>query len=188
LFEGDLKVVTKSYQAVLNANLAIKVAAVATLIAVWGCGSPVETSNGEKFLLAAEPGGAVDVLALRADAKDQDEVVVIGRIGGRRDPWIKGTAAFPIVDRSAKACSEIEGDTCPTPWDYCCEPNLADKTVLVMFTDETGKPIKEDARELLSVKELQTVVVKGKAKRDKEGNLTVLASQLRVRPDQQAKE
>ena len=180
--------VTKFFQALLKTNVAIAGIAVIGLIAVWGCGSRVETNNGEKYLLAAEPSGAVAVVALRADAKDQDDVVVIGRIGGRRDPWIKGTAAFPIVDRSAKACNEIEGDTCPTPWDYCCEPNLADKTVLVMFADESGKPIKEDPRELLSVKELQTVVVKGKAKRDKEGNLTVLASQLHVRPLQQAKE
>jgi hypothetical protein len=180
--------VIRFYQAFPKANLAMKGIAIVTLIAVWGCGSRVETSNGEEFLLATEPAGAVDVLALRADVKDQDEVVVIGRIGGRRDPWIKGTAAFPIVDRSAKACNEIEGDTCPTPWDYCCETNLADKTVLVMFTDETGNPVKEDARKLLNVKELETVVVKGKAKRDQEGNVTVLASHLHVRPDQQAKE
>jgi hypothetical protein len=160
----------------------------ATLLAVWGCGSAVENGYGQKYLLASEPSGAMDVVAVRADAKDQDEVVVIGRIGGRRDPWIKGTAAFPIVDRSAKACNEIEGDTCPTPWDYCCEANLPDKTVLVMLVDESGKTIKQDARQLLNVKELQTVVVKGKAKRDKEGNITVLASKLHVRPEHQAQE
>jgi hypothetical protein len=39
-----------------------------------------------------------------------------------------------------------------------------------------------DARELLGVKELQTVVVKGKAKRDEQGNLTVLASGVYPRP------
>jgi hypothetical protein len=160
----------------------------ASSLAVLGCGSATETSKSNKFLLPAEPGGAVDVLALRADAKDQQDIVVVGRIGGRVDPWVKGTAAFPIVDRSLRACNQIEGDTCETPWDYCCEPNLADATVLVKFVDEAGKTIKEDPRELLNVKELQTVVVKGKAQRDKDGNVTVLASQLHVRPDQEVKE
>ncbi|MDP6554629.1 MAG: hypothetical protein QGF59_06925 [Pirellulaceae bacterium] len=36
--------------------------------------------------------------------------------------------------------------------------------------------MKADARELLKVKELSTVVVKGKAQRDDAGNLTVVAS------------
>ena len=95
------------------------------------------------FLLDEEPQGAVDVLAFRKDAKDQQDVVVVGRIGGRVNPWIKGTAAFPIVDRSLKPCNEIEGDTCATPWDYCCEAELPQATVLVMFVDETGKPSKQ---------------------------------------------
>jgi hypothetical protein len=43
----------------------------------------------------------------------------------RRDPnrprWIEGRAAFSLVDQSLKACSDVEGDDCPVPWDYCCE-------------------------------------------------------------------
>jgi hypothetical protein len=39
-----------------------------------------------------------------------------------------------------------------------------------------------DARRLLDVKELQTVVIKGRTKRDEAGNLTVIASSLYVRP------
>ena len=40
--------------------------------------------------------------------------------------------------------------------------------------------MKKDARELLKVKELSTVVIKGKAKRDADGNLTVLANGVYV--------
>jgi hypothetical protein len=176
------------YQNQLRSTLSLGIVLAASSLIILGCGSATETSKSNEFLLSADPGGAVDVLALRADAKDQQDVVVVGRIGGRPDPWIKGTAAFPIVDRSLRACNQIEGDTCETPWDYCCEPNLADATVLVKFVDETGKTMKEDPRELLHVKELQTVVVTGKAQRDKDGNLTVLASKLHVRPEQGAKE
>ena len=41
--------------------------------------------------------------------------------------------------------------------------------------------VKEDARKLLDVKELSTVVVQGKAQRDDAGNLTVLATGVYVK-------
>jgi hypothetical protein len=134
-------------------------------------------------MLKDEPKGAADVLAIRKDAKDQQDVVVVGRIGGRVNPWVKGSAVFSIVDRSLKPCNEIPGDTCQTPWDYCCEADLPKATVLVMVMDEHGKILKTDARELLGVKELDTIVIRGKAKRDKAGNISILASKMFVAPD-----
>jgi hypothetical protein len=136
-----------------------------------------------KYLLKEEPEEPADVIAFRKEAKDKKDAVVIGRIGGRSNPWVKNAAAFSIVDRSLKPCNEREGDSCTKPWDYCCESDLPKATVLVMMVDENGKVVREDARKLLSVKELQTVVVQGKAKRDKAGNVTVLASKLYVRSD-----
>jgi hypothetical protein len=47
---------------------------------------------------------------------------------------------------------------------------------LIKIVDENGSLVKTNAQELLDVKELSTVVVKGTAKRDDAGNLTVLAS------------
>ncbi len=132
------------------------------------------------YKLAEAPKAASDVIALRNDAKDKQDVVVVGRIGGRVNPWIKGMAAFSIVDRSLKACNEIEGDTCKTPWDYCCEADLGKATVLVTFVDDSGKIVKQDARELLGVKELDTLTIVGKAKRDPSGNITILASKAYV--------
>jgi len=41
--------------------------------------------------------------------------------------------------------------------------------------------VKADARKLLNVRELSTVVVAGKAQRDDAGNLTVLASGVFVK-------
>jgi hypothetical protein len=167
-------------------------AIVAGLLAIAICFGFLTVKVGavtkSELLLEKEPKGAVDVLALRKDVKDKQDVVVIGRIGGRKNPWVKGAAVFPIVDRSLKPCNEIEGDTCPTPWDYCCAVNVPKATVLVMFVDEKGKVVKKDPRELLHVKELQTVVVQGKAKRDKAGNVTILASKVHIRNDEEAKE
>ena len=138
--------------------------------------------DGSKFILDSEPEEADDVIAVREAASDGDEVVIVGRIGGSANPWIDGRAAFSIVDGSLKACSDIPGDLCEKPWDYCCEtPNLPGATALVKFVDEDGELVKSDAKQLLNVKELSTVVVKGKAQRDDDGNLTILADSLYVK-------
>jgi hypothetical protein len=132
-------------------------------------------------LLVSEPAGASDVIAVRQQASDGDEVVVVGRIGGSENPWIEGRAAFSIVDNSLKACSDIEGDGCPMPWDYCCETSrLADASALVKVVDSEGNLIAGDAKQLLGVRELSTVVAQGTAQRDEVGNLTILASAIYV--------
>ena len=144
-----------------------------------------ETSKSEtttEVLLTSEPAGAKEVIQARKSAKDDEEVVLVGRIGGSENPWIEGRAAFSIVDNSLKACSDIPGDGCDKPWDYCCETDkLPTAMALIKVVDEEGKLINADARKLLNLKELQTVVVKGKAKRDDAGNLTVFASGIFVR-------
>lgn len=129
-----------------------------------------------------EPQVATSVIKVRENASDGDEVVIVGRIGGSENPWIESRAAFSIVDGSLKACSDIEGDNCPQPWDYCCETSkLPNATALVKIIDEGGSLVTTDARELLGVKELSTVIVKGKAKRDDAGNLTVLANSVYIK-------
>ncbi|HUG19196.1 MAG TPA: hypothetical protein VMM56_09480 [Planctomycetaceae bacterium] len=141
---------------------------------------PERSTDG--VLLSEEPAGAKTVIEVRETSKDQDEVVIVGRIGGSRKPFAEGRAAFTIVDQSLKACSDIPGDNCETPWDYCCETsNLPGAQALVKFVDADGNLIAENAKQWLKLKELQTVVVKGKAQRE-EGNLTVLATSLYVKP------
>jgi hypothetical protein len=51
----------------------------------------------------------------------------------------------------------------------------------VKVVGDDGRPVPTDARQLLGIKELQTVVVHGRAKRDDAGNLTVLADGVYVR-------
>ncbi len=137
--------------------------------------------EGKGYLLSTEPAGAADVIAVRQTSKDGDDVVLAGRIGGSENPWIEGNAAFTIVDLSLKACIG-EDENCPTPWDYCCSTDkLPTSTALITVVDGEGKMLKQDARKLMGLKELQTVVVQGKASRDEAGNLTVMASSLYVR-------
>jgi len=82
-------------------------------------GSSASNIDGSKFLLAGEPSGSADVIKVREVAKDSDEVVIVGRIGGSENPWVDGRAAFSIVDLSLKSCTECGSDGCLKPWDYC---------------------------------------------------------------------
>ena len=120
---------------------------------------------------------------MRADAQDGDKVVVVGRIGGDVNPWVKGRAAFSLVDNSIRACSDIPGDSCPTPWDYCCE---TDKLKTGKDSGEGssmtgGQLIASDARELLGVGELDTLVVEGTVQKGEDGNAVLLATGVYVK-------
>jgi hypothetical protein len=105
----------------MKVSVWIGTAAVLTAVLLVGCGQ--DKSNGQmdgsKYLLSQEPEGATGVSEVRADAKDKDEVVVVGRIGGMENPWVEDLAAFSIVDLALKPCNEIGDDACPKPWDYC---------------------------------------------------------------------
>jgi hypothetical protein len=174
---------TNMNRQLLNTVLATMVAAFAVQ---FGIATPTRAADSRSqvdakaYLLEKAPQRAAEVAATRKDATDQQDVVVVGRVGGRKSPWVKNAAAFSIVDRSLKACSERPGDTCSTPWDFCCEADLPKSTLLVLVQDADGRIIKKDARELLGLKELDTVFVQGKAKRDKTGNVSILASKFYI--------
>ena len=99
---------------------------VAGLLVLPGCSQESSTTtsqasnsasavDGSKYLLNSEPEDVKGVIKVREEAKDQDDVVIVGRIGGSENPWVEGRAAFSIVDPSLKPCEE----GCPKPWDYC---------------------------------------------------------------------
>jgi len=134
------------------------------------------------MLLHEQPADAKPVGDVRESAEDGVDVTILGRIGGGANPWVDGRAAFTIVDPKVAPCHPSEG--CPTPWDYCCSTDqLPKNSAMIKIVDTAGGTVEQDARQLLGVKELQTVVVKGKAKRDEAGNLTVLANGVFIVPE-----
>ena len=161
----------------------------ALAFAVSGCSESADiavttqpSAAGAAYLAKVEPADAKGVGEARKAIEDGDEVTLVGRIGGGAQPFVNGLAAFTIVDPAVPHCSADEG--CPTPWDYCCETDqLPANTATVKLVGNDGKPVMQDARQLLGVKELTVVVVRGKAKRDDAGNLTVLADEVFVRPE-----
>ena len=154
-----------------------------------GCGSsPVVQESDTKigsgdsqYLADVEPEGALPVGEARKSVMDAQAVTLVGVIGGSSEPFVDGLAAFTIVDAKVPYCSADEG--CPTPWDYCCtQDQVKGNIATVKIVDDAGKPVAADARKLLNVNELSTVVVQGTARRDDQGNLTVAASKVFVRP------
>jgi hypothetical protein len=125
------------------------------------------------------PAGAQDVGEIWQEAKPGQEVVVRGVVGGSRKPFVEGLAAFTLVDPALKSCV---GDDmgCQTPWDYCCvDPQtIAHNSVTVEFR-EGGRPLAASPRGFHGLDHLKTVVVRGVAERDPQGNVTIVAAGVR---------
>ena len=165
----------------------------AILAGVSGCGRPTSGATDpsseapaidkSKYVLTEEPDGAVGVIIAREDANDQDDIVLVGRIGGRKNPWIEGRTAFMVIDASMTVVADGQesgsGQLC---MDDCCASLRAECTTLVKSVDDQGKPLEIDTRELLDAKENDMVVVKGKVHRDDEqGTFTIVASGIYIR-------
>ncbi len=157
-----------------------------------GCGSASDTTlpvtstavnvDASQFQLTEEPDGAVGVIAARESAEDGAPIVLVGRVGGSANPWIKGRAAFTLLDASMSVVAEgedsAEGEICTGD---CCALERQNCTTLVKVVDSKGKLVAVDSRELLGLKESDMVVVKGTAQKDKTGNFVMLASGVFVR-------
>ena len=156
---------------------------------ILGCGQQpsstmLTTSDNEvaidknKYLLKTEPEDVVGVITLREEAKDQDPVVLVGRIGGRRNPWIKGRCAFTVIDASMSVVADgQESGQDQVCLDDCCASLRTTCTLLVKIVDENGNPLAIDTRKLFDVKENDMVVVKGTVHRDEAEGTCVVAAQ-----------
>ena len=82
-----------------------------------------------------------------------------------------------VVDASLPPATE-----CDCPWDYCdVREKLPGASVLVQFADEKGASLPGESRKVFDVKELSTVVARGKVSRDDKGKFVILASGLFVK-------
>ena len=138
---------------------------------------PTARAVGKKYLLPTEPTAIKGVIDIRKQTKDGDEVTVVGRVGGSSKPFTEGRAAFLLVDASFPISD------CECPWDYCGIQNLAAGRLSVKFVED-GKTVASGARGMFGIKELSTVVIRGKVQRDDKNNVIVVATGIFVRPDQ----
>ena len=123
-----------------------------------------------------------DVLAVVA-AKQKgpnNALAVTGRVAS----VVPGRAAFTLMDLALPYCGETnKGDTCKTPWDYCCETPESKKANLmtVQFVDKDGKPLKVGAQGVEGLEPLALVVFEGTvAEVDDKGNFVVRVTKMFV--------
>ncbi len=131
----------------------------------------------------AAPTGARPVSEVKADANASGDVIVHGRIGGRRDPFVKHAAMFLLADSGLKPCNELHGDSCPTPWDYCCESReaIAAGTATVQVLGNDGKPLAIGVKGRQGLDPLAKVTVAGEIMpRGDTGVLVINAKQIFV--------
>jgi hypothetical protein len=145
-----------------------------------GSASAPGTPQKASWRLTSMPADAVEIAGAKSSAKAGDQIALHGRIGGRKDPMSKDSAIFVMMDAGVPSCADAEGDTCETPWDYCCEtPDmLAANNATVQLVDDSGNPLEIDLSSY-GFEPLDEVVVVGTvAPRPTEQVLTIKASGL----------
>lgn len=116
-----------------------------------GCGDPAaqsttDATNATKasspsWILTAAPENATSITDAKASAKEGDEIVLRGRIGGRKEPIGEGSPVFTMMDLAIPHCGQNPDDRCATPWDYCCETpeTIATNSATVQVLDASGQ-------------------------------------------------
>lgn len=136
-------------------------------------------------LIVRGPAQGQHVIAAKAAARQGEEIVVVGRIGGSTTPFLADRAVFTIVDPALVSCADMsDPDHCATPWDYCCEDRAKMRagmaTVEVVGAD--GTALRVPLQGSGGLEPLATVAVTGTvAERNDAGLLVIRARRIEVR-------
>ena len=129
------------------------------------------------LFLNERPKDAKELRDAKAAAKRGDRITFTARIGGRAAPFVKDRALCTIIDTRLRSCDEIPGDTCPKPWDYCCEPkeSLKANVATMQVVGADGKPLKIAIEGANGLKPLSRITVTGTVAEVADGMLVVNA-------------
>jgi hypothetical protein len=136
------------------------------------------------LFLASAPAEAKNIKDVKPTLKSGDKVVLSGRIGGSREPFVTGRAVFTLVDPRLPTCADDPADTCKTPWDYCCEApeDLNANMATVQVVGAEGQPLKTGLEGVHGLKPLAKVTVVGTVAQADSKNLLVKAEGVYVAP------
>ena len=127
------------------------------------------------LLVSTTPGEAKNIVDLKKDAKEGDEVVVRGVVGGDTNPFVANRAMVSLIDMAVPTCKE-NGEECPTPWDYCCVPQeeLTKAKATVQVVGKNGFPLKVALSSGQKLKPYDVIVVRGKVGARPSGDVLVV--------------
>jgi hypothetical protein len=80
----------------------------------------IAQTTEQAWVLTNAPSGDISVIEAKTNAKEGDQIVIRGRIGGRTAPLSADSPVFTVVDLSLPYCGQNTDENCPAPWDYCC--------------------------------------------------------------------
>lgn len=143
-----------------------------------------EANIPELLFVSSAPENAVSLVSAKAQAKPGDKVVFEARVGGRKEPFVENRAVFSVADASLASCDLMPGDTCKTPWDYCCETpdHLLKHMATVQVVDADGTPLKVSLQNEHGLAPLKTVWVTGTVDQiDESGNFVINAETIYVK-------
>ncbi|MCS7034787.1 MAG: hypothetical protein NZ561_12460, partial [Phycisphaerae bacterium] len=127
----------------------------ATSVLMAGCDDPADAPGARRgtdaastlpagLLLTAAPPEPRNIADLRDTARPGARVVLRGVVAGRAEPIASNRAMLTLLDAAIRTCDSVPGDSCPTPWDACCEPSdvLARHSATIQVVDESGQPLR----------------------------------------------
>ncbi len=145
--------------------------------------TPGTAALPDGLIVAAPIDGAMPIPELKQSARPGDTVVVRGHIGGSKQPFVHGRAAFTIVDVSEPlVCGTEPGDHCETPWDFCCtdREKLTAATASIRVTDVSGRPLKGSINGVAGIKPLARVTLRGEVVQAGDNVLAIKAESIHV--------
>lgn len=128
------------------------------------------------------PDRVLNVIDAKQSVSQSETVVIRGRIGGSKQPFVDGRAIFTIVGQGPLACSDIPDDPCRMPWDYCCVPQeeLRAHSATIQVAGDGRSPIRTDIKGRRGIRELADVTVVGEVMVNARGALVVKATGIYV--------
>ena len=135
------------------------------------------------FLTEAPTREVSSIASLKTNAKEGDTVAVKVVIGGRDNVYVPNRAVLTVIDAKINNPCTSEGDSCRTPWDYCCTPaeEKLPNMAIVQIVGDDNRPLAVDLSSVKNLKHLNTLIVLGTiGPRDNQDTLLINADAIYV--------
>ena len=118
----------------------------------------------DNFKFSEDLGASISVCEFRETNNTTKDYIVEGFIGGRKNPFAENRAIFILGDNTLETCDEKSDDSCPTPWDVCCEDRnkILSSTISVQILDANGSIINGTLQGVSGIDSGKKIKISGK--------------------------